>query len=91
MPRRKTSQNFGGAIKSVVATKKLDLTRHVGTELAGFSLLDLSDAGVQEILQLVAERGVVVVRDQPMTIPEQISFGRRMGGLHVPAAYAQSQ
>jgi taurine dioxygenase len=78
-------------MNSVVATKKLDLTRHVGTELAGFSLLDLSDAGVEEILQLVAERGVVVVRDQPMTIPEQISFGRRMGELHVHPAYAQSQ
>ena len=77
-------------MNSVVATKKLDLTRHVGTELAGFSLLDLSDAGVQEILQLVAERGVVVVRDQPMTIPEQISFGRRMGITRSPCLRTKS-
>jgi len=78
-------------MNSVVATKTLHLTKHVGTELSGFSLLDLSDDGVQEILQLVAERGVVVVRDQPMSIPEQISFGARMGELHVHPAYAKSE
>ena len=68
-----------------------DITRHVGTEISGVDLLDLSDAEIDELLRLVADRGVVVVRDQPMTIPEQIQFGARLGELHVHPAYAQSQ
>lgn len=71
--------------------KKSDLTRHVGTEIHGLDLLSLSDAGVDELLELIARRGVVVVRDQAMTIPEQIAFGARLGELHVHPAYAQSE
>lgn len=47
-----------------------DITRHVGTEIEGIKLLAMSDAEVQELLHLVADRGVVVVRDQPMSIAE---------------------
>lgn len=68
-----------------------DLTRHVGTEIHDITLFDLSDSGVQELLHLVADRGVVVVRNQPMSIAEQIEFGARLGELHVHPAYAQSQ
>ena len=68
-----------------------DLTRHVGTELEGTDLLSMSDAAVQELLELIARRGVVVVRDQAMTIPQQIEFGARLGELHVHPAYAQSK
>ena len=67
------------------------LTRHVGTELQGVQLLSMSDDAVQELLHLVGDRGVVVVRDQPMSIPEQIEFGARLGELHVHPAYASSQ
>lgn len=73
------------------ALKKSDLTRHVGTEVHGLDLLGLSDAGVTELIELIARRGVVVVRDQQMTIPEQIEFGARLGELHVHPAYAQSE
>jgi taurine dioxygenase len=73
------------------ALKKSDLTRHVGTEIHGLDLLSLSDAGVEELLEVIARRGVVVVRDQEMTIPEQIEFGARLGELHVHPAYAQSE
>ena len=41
------------------ALKKSDLTRHVGTEIHGLDLLSLSDAGVGELLELLARRGVV--------------------------------
>ena len=78
-------------MSTITATKRLDLTRHVGTELEGFRLLDMSDDAVTELLHLVADRGVVVVRDQPMTIPEQIAFGARLGELHVHPAYALSE
>lgn len=73
------------------ALKKSDLTRHVGTEVHNLDLLGLSDAGVTELIELIARRGVVVVRDQQMTIPEQIEFGARLGELHVHPAYAQSE
>ena len=73
------------------ALKKSDLTRHVGTEVHGLDLLGLSDAGVTELIEIIARRGVVVVRDQQMTIPEQIEFGARLGELHVHPAYAQSE
>ncbi|MFM8355590.1 MAG: TauD/TfdA dioxygenase family protein [Gammaproteobacteria bacterium] len=65
-----------------------DLNQHVGTELAGFRLLDLDADGVAWLVRLIAERGVVAVRDQPMTIEQQIAFGARMGPLHVHPAYA---
>lgn len=71
--------------------KTTGLTRHLGTEIEGINLLELSDAAVQELLVLLADRGVVVVRNQQMSIPEQIEFGARLGELHVHPAYAQSQ
>lgn len=74
-----------------VTFKKSHLTRHVGTECEGLRLLDMSDDAVTELAHLVADRGVVVVRDQPMSIPEQIEFGARLGELHIHPAYAASQ
>lgn len=68
-----------------------DLTRHVGTEIENIRLLDVSDDAVHELLHLLADRGVVVVRNQSMSIPQQIEFGARLGELHVHPAYAQSQ
>ena len=68
--------------------ERLDLNRHVGTVLTGARLLDLDDAQVAELEVLIAERGVVAVRDQEMTLEEQIEFGRRLGPLHVHPAYA---
>ncbi len=67
---------------------RVDLNRHLGTVLAGVQLLDLTDDEIHELQVLVAERGVVAVRDQEMTLDEQIDFGRRMGKLHVHPAYA---
>ena len=74
----------------LTATSRQDLNRHLGTVLSGIRLLDLSDAEVDELKVLIAERGVVAVRDQPMTLDEQIEFGARLGPLHVHPAYADA-
>lgn len=74
----------------LTATRRLDLNCHLGTELSGVHLLELDDAGIEELKLLVAERGVVAVRDQVMTLEEQIAFGRRLGPLHVHPAYADA-
>lgn len=74
----------------LTATKRQDLNRHLGTVLSGIRLLDQSDSELEELKLLIAERGVVAVRDQPMTLEEQIEFGRRLGPLHVHPAYADS-
>ena len=69
-------------------TQRLDLNHHIGTELRGVSLLALDDAGVAAVRQLLAERGVLVFRDQPMTLEQQIALGKRFGPLHVHPAFA---
>ncbi len=71
----------------LIQTQRQDLSRHVGTVLSGVRLLDLSDLELDELRLLLAERGVIAVRDQRMTLEEQIAFGRRMGPLHVHPAY----
>lgn len=71
----------------LTATSRHGLNRHLGTVLSGFRLLDLSDTEVEELKVLVAQRGVVAVRDQLMTLDEQIAFGARLGPLHVHPAY----
>jgi taurine dioxygenase len=72
------------------SARRQDLSRHVGTELRGISLLDISDADVASITHLLAERGVLVFRDQQMSLEQQIAMGRRFGKLHVHPAYADA-
>ena len=53
-----------------------------GAELEkGVRLLDFDDAQLEALQQLAAERGVVVVRDQAMTMDEQVAFAGRIGPL----------
>ncbi len=68
--------------------QRMDLNNHIGTELRGIDLLSISDSEVAELKQLIAERGVLVFRDQNMTLEEQIAMGRRFGELHVHPAFA---
>lgn len=70
------------------SAKRHDLNNHIGTELTDISLLDLSDDDVVALRALIAERGVLVFRDQKMTLDQQIAMGRRFGRLHVHPAYA---
>lgn len=73
---------------ALARAQRYDLNNHIGTELRGLSLLDLTDSDVEAVKQLLAERGVLVFRDQKMTLDEQIAVGRRFGPLHVHPAYA---
>lgn len=66
-----------------------DLTKPIGTEVGGLKLKELDQAGVAELRQLLAERGVLFFREQEMTLAEQVDVGRRLGELHIhPAAKA---
>jgi taurine dioxygenase len=68
---------------------RTDLTRPIGTELAGVELKELDEADLAELRQLLAERGVLFFRAQDMTLAEQVEVGRRLGELHIhPAAKA---
>ncbi|MHB1925499.1 MAG: TauD/TfdA dioxygenase family protein [Acidimicrobiales bacterium] len=76
-------------MSTAVATDRFDLTKPIGTELRGVKLNQLDEAGITEIKELVAERGVLFFREQDMTLAEQVALGRRLGELHVhPAAGA---
>jgi len=70
------------------STARIDLayrpiSPRFGAELDGAVLLDMSDGEVDALQQLAAERGVIVARDQPMTLHEQVAFARRLGQLTV--------
>ncbi|KAM9914028.1 hypothetical protein OXX59_007534 [Metschnikowia pulcherrima] len=62
------------------------ITPKFGSEVRGIQISDLNDAGKDELALLVAQRGVVVFRDQnwaqkgPGFITE---FGRHFGRLHI--------
>jgi taurine dioxygenase len=66
----------------------LHLNHHIGTELRGVTLTSLDDAGVDAVKRLLAERGVLVFRDQRMDLEQQLALGRRFGTLHVHPAFA---
>jgi sulfonate dioxygenase len=65
------------------ATEVKHLTPAIGTELLGMQLTRLSDTQKNELARLVAERGVVFLRDQQMDVHEQIEFGAYFGQLHI--------
>ncbi|WYZ34035.1 hypothetical protein EsH8_I_000311 [Colletotrichum jinshuiense] len=62
------------------------LTPVIGTEIRGLQLSQLDDRQRDELALLVAERGVVVFRDQDFKdvgVEKQKEFGRYFGPLHV--------
>lgn len=62
------------------------LTPRIGTEIRGLQLSQLTDAQKNELALLIAERGVVVFRDQDFKDigPEkQKEFGQYFGRLHI--------
>jgi sulfonate dioxygenase len=65
------------------ATEVKHLTPAIGTELVGIQLKTLTDTQKNELARLVAERGVVFLRDQELDIHEQIAFGAYFGELHI--------
>ena len=62
------------------------LTPVIGTEIRGLQLSQLDDAQKDELALLIAERGVVIFRDQDFKDigPEkQKAFARYFGPLHI--------
>lgn len=65
------------------ATKVTHLTRHIGTELEGVQLTQLTDQQKDELALLIAERSVVFLRDQQITPKEQLEFGKYFGKIEI--------
>ncbi|KAF6818895.1 TfdA family Taurine catabolism dioxygenase TauD [Colletotrichum plurivorum] len=66
--------------------KATKLTPVIGTEIRGLQLSQLDDQQKDELALLIAERGVVVFRDQDfkdISIEKQKQFGRYFGPLHI--------
>lgn len=69
------------------------LTPRIGTEISGVQLSELSDAQKNELALLVAERGVVVFRDQDFKdvgAQRQKEFAQHFGRLHVHVSTSKS-
>ncbi|PWN28786.1 TauD-domain-containing protein [Jaminaea rosea] len=67
-----------------VVDKVDNLSVHIGTELSGFQVKDLTPAQKDDLALLVAERGVVVLRDQDLGADELVNFGRYFGASERP-------
>ncbi|CAN9097408.1 unnamed protein product [Alternaria alternata] len=67
-----------GAAKDII-----HLTSHIGTEIVGLQLKDLTDQQKDELGLLIAERSVVFFRDQDLSPQEQKKLGEYYGEIEV--------
>ena len=65
------------------AEKVIDLTSHIGTEIVGLQLKDLTDEQKDELGLLIAERSVVFFRDQDISPQQQKALGEWYGEIEV--------
>lgn len=65
------------------ATKVTDLTVHIGTEIEGLQLKDLTDVQKDELALLIAERSVVFFRNQDLSPQQQKALGEYYGEVEV--------
>lgn len=65
------------------ATKITDLTTHIGTEIEGLQLKDLTAQQKDDLGLLIAERGVVFFRDQDISPQQQKELGEWYGEVEV--------
>jgi taurine dioxygenase len=63
------------------------VTPHCGAEVHGVDLSSVGDRAAKELLDALAEHGVLFFRDQRLTPEQQKAFGRRFGELHLHPAY----
>ncbi|KAK6455106.1 oxidoreductase activity protein [Scheffersomyces xylosifermentans] len=65
------------------------LTKHIGTEIVGLQLSELTDQQKDELALLIAERVVVFFRDQDLSPQKQLALGEYYGKveLHPQQAY----
>lgn len=61
----------------------IHLTRHIGTELHGVQLAQLTDQQKDELGLLIAERSVVFFRDQDITPQQQKELGEYFGAIEI--------
>ncbi|KAI9713232.1 MAG: hypothetical protein M1820_001218 [Bogoriella megaspora] len=60
-----------------------NLTAHIGTEIVGLQIKDLTDQQKDELALLIAERSVVFFRDQDLTPQQQKALGEYYGEVEV--------
>lgn len=65
------------------ATKVIDITPSLGTEIQGLQLSQLTDQQKNDLALLAAERGVVFFRKQDMDAYQGVEFGKYFGRLHI--------
>lgn len=65
------------------AKEIIHLTRHIGTEVVGLQLKDLTDQQKDELGLLIAERSVVFFRDQDISPQQQKELGEWFGEIEV--------
>jgi Taurine catabolism dioxygenase TauD, TfdA family len=68
------------------ATKVTDLTTHIGTEIEGLQLKDLTPEQKDELALLIAERSVVFFRNQDISPQQQKELGEWYGEIEVHAS-----
>ena len=73
------------------ADKVIDLTAHIGTEIVGLQLKDLTDQQKDELGLLIAERSVVFFRDQDITPQQQKALGEWYGEIEIHVRRTKSQ
>lgn len=59
------------------------MSNHVGSEMLGLDLADLSDGDLGLVKSTLAERGLVVFRDQKLNEEQHIAFAKRVGPIVV--------
>ena len=65
------------------ATKVTHLTGHIGTEIEGLQLKDLTNQQRDELALLIAERSVVFFRDQDISPQQQKELGEYYGKVEI--------
>jgi hypothetical protein len=65
------------------AKEVIHLTSHIGTEIVGLQLKDLTSQQRDELGLLIAERSVVFFRDQNITPQEQKKLGEHYGEIEI--------
>lgn len=74
----KSKSTLFAAAKDVI-----NLTSHIGTEIVGLQLKDLTSQQKDELALLIAERSVVFFRDQDITPQQQKALGEWYGEIEV--------
>jgi hypothetical protein len=65
------------------AKEVIHLTNHIGTEIVGLQLKDLTDQQKDELGLLIAERSVVFFRDQDISPQQQKELGEWYGEIEI--------